>query len=157
MAGELGQGVIFANGARSHMPASLSNLPDTAANDPDFFIGDMIPTCISDDVEAAKAVNRKTLTGYVTMPNYRNYWKEAGYVEEMEAVEKVLASGERQRLTEVMSDHWLADTTLFGPVAQIREGVEAWYESGVRTPILVPSSAAGNQLKAFEELFAAFE
>jgi len=26
----------------------------------------------------------------------------------------------------------------------------------VRTPILVPSSSAGNQIKAFEELFAAF-
>ena len=44
----------------------------------------MIPTCISDDVEAAKAVNRRTLTRYTMLPNYRNYWKEAGYVEEMD-------------------------------------------------------------------------
>ena len=51
--------------------------------DAGFFIGNMIPTCISDDVEAAKAVNRKTLTHYALLPNYRNYWKEAGYVEEM--------------------------------------------------------------------------
>jgi hypothetical protein len=41
-------------------------------------------------------------------------------------------------------------------VSQVLEGLEAWYDSGVRTPILVPSSAAGNQLKAFEEMFAAF-
>jgi hypothetical protein len=34
--------------------------------------------------------------------------------------------------------------------------VEAWFASGARTPILVPSSAAGGQMKAFEELFAAF-
>ena len=33
----------------------------------------------------------------------------------------------------------------------------AWREAGITTPILVPSSAAGNQIKAFEELFAAFE
>ena len=38
----------------------------------------------------------------------------------------------------------------------MREGLEAWYDAGVRTPILVPSSAAGNQMKAFEELFATF-
>ena len=44
----------------------------------------MIPTCISDDVEAAKAVNRRTLTNYGLLPNYRNYWKEAGYHEEMD-------------------------------------------------------------------------
>ena len=29
--------------------------------------------------------------------------------------------------------------------------------AGVKTPILVPSSASGGQMKAFEELFAAFD
>ena len=56
----------------------------------------------------------------------------------------------------LMSDRWLADATLFGPAAQVREGVEAWHAAGVSTPILVPSSAVGNQLKAVEEIFAAF-
>jgi hypothetical protein len=46
--------------------------------------------------------------------------------------------------------------TLFGSVGAVREGLEAWYEAGVRTPILVPSSAVGNQLAAFQELFDAF-
>jgi len=116
----------------------------------------MIPTCISDDEDAAKAVNRRTLTGYAMLPNYRNYWKEAGYVEEMEAVEAALAAKEPEKVPACLSDRWLADTTLFGSVDKVREGVEAWFDAGVRTPILVPSSAAGNQLKAFEELFAAY-
>jgi len=38
----------------------------------------------------------------------------------------------------------------------VREGVETWYDAGVNTLIVVPSSAHGNQLVAFEELFAAF-
>ena len=54
------------------------------------------------------------------------------------------------------TDKWLADNTLFGPAAKVREGVEAWRDAGVHTPILVPSSAAGNQNKAIEEVFAAF-
>jgi hypothetical protein len=116
----------------------------------------MIPTCISDDRDAAKAVNRKTLTGYALLPNYRNYWKEAGYVEEMEAVEKALAAGQRDRIPELLSDRWLADTTLFGSAAEVRAGVDSWVAAGVSTPILVPSSAVGNQLKAFEELFQGF-
>ena len=87
------------------------------------------------------------------MPNYRNYWKEAGYREEMEAVEKALSEGERERVPGLLSDRWLEDTTLFGPAAHVLEGLEAWAEAGLRTPILVPSSAAGNQMKAFEELF----
>lgn len=157
LGGEVGDGIVWANGARSHMQDSLTALPDSARSRKDFFIGCMIPTVISDDLAAAAAVNRKTLSFYVGLPNYRNYWKEAGYVEEMEAIEKALAAGERERIPELMSDAWLSDCTLYGPVDKVLEGVAAWYEAGIRTPILVPSSVEGNQLKAVQELFAAFD
>lgn len=156
LAGEMAEGVVFANVCRSHMAQSLSALPAAKRNAPDFFIGNMIPTCISDDVAAAKEVNRRTLTRYASLPNYRNYWKEAGYVEEMEAVEKALAEGHGDDVAKYLTDKWLADNTLFGPAAKVREGVAAWRAAGVHTPILVPSSAAGNQMKAIEEVFAAF-
>ena len=157
LAEEIGQGMVFANGAKSHMQESLSVLSDETRVNDDFFIGDMIPTCISNDVEAAKAVNRKTLTSYAFLPNYRNYWKEAGYVEEMEGLEQCLADGDVDRVSHFLTDKWLADTTLFGTASQVREGVEAWFDAGVKTPILVPSSANGGQMVAFEELFAIFD
>ncbi|MGE0422504.1 MAG: LLM class flavin-dependent oxidoreductase [Reyranellaceae bacterium] len=156
LSGELADGVVFANAARSHMGQSLAALPAAKRNDASFFIGNMIPTCVSDDVEAAKAVNRRTLTNYAFLPNYRNYWKEAGYVEEMDAIEKAIAEGRREDVPKFLTDKWLADNTLFGPAAKVREGVAAWRDAGVHTPIIVPSSAAGNQLKAIEETFATF-
>jgi alkanesulfonate monooxygenase SsuD/methylene tetrahydromethanopterin reductase-like flavin-dependent oxidoreductase (luciferase family) len=156
LAGEIAGGVVFANAARSHMRESLSALPAAKRDDAKFFVGDMIPTCISDDRAAAMERNRKTLVMYVSLPNYRNYWIEAGYAEEMAAIAKAIERGERDRITQLMSDRWLADVSLFGSAAEVREGVEAWLDAGVRTPILVPSSVAGNQLKAFEELFAAY-
>jgi alkanesulfonate monooxygenase SsuD/methylene tetrahydromethanopterin reductase-like flavin-dependent oxidoreductase (luciferase family) len=157
LAGEIAEGVVFANASRSHMAASLAALPQARRADPAFFIGNMIPTCICDDVEAAKAVNRRTLTSYALLPNYRNYWKEAGYEEEMTAVEAAIAEGRNDDVPRYLSDRWLSDNTLFGPAARVREGAEAWREAGVRDLIIVPSSAAGNQLKALEEVFAAFE
>jgi alkanesulfonate monooxygenase SsuD/methylene tetrahydromethanopterin reductase-like flavin-dependent oxidoreductase (luciferase family) len=156
LAGEIADGLVFANASRSHMAASLAVLPAAKRRDPGFLVANMIPTCISDDVEAAKAVNRRTLTRYTMLPNYRNYWKEAGYVEEMAAIEAAVAAGCEADIPRLMSDRWLADATLFGPAAAVREGVAAWREAGVSTPILVPSSTAGNQLKALEEIFAAF-
>lgn len=156
LAGEIGDGVVFANAARSHMQESLAALPAAQRADRDFTIGNMLPVCISDDRAAAMERSRKTLVMYVSLPNYRNYWREAGYVEEMDAIQKTIEAGERDKITQRMSDRWLADVTLFGTAAEVREGVEAWFEAGVRTPILVPSSAAGNQLVAFQELFAAF-
>ena len=117
----------------------------------------MIPTCIADDEEAAKAINRRTLTSYATLPNYRNYWKEAGYVEEMEGVEAAMAEGDMDKIPACLSDRWLADTTLFGSATRVREGIEAWFDAGIKTPIIVPSSAAGNQLKALEEFFSLWD
>jgi alkanesulfonate monooxygenase SsuD/methylene tetrahydromethanopterin reductase-like flavin-dependent oxidoreductase (luciferase family) len=157
LAGEVGDGVVFANASLSHMRESLSHLPAAKRDDPEYLIADMLPICISEDRAAAMERNRRTLSMYLLLPNYRNYWREAGYVEEMAAVEKALEKGERDSLPSLMSDRWLADVTLFGTASEVREGVEAWYDAGVRTPILVPSSAAGNQAVAFQELFAAFE
>jgi alkanesulfonate monooxygenase SsuD/methylene tetrahydromethanopterin reductase-like flavin-dependent oxidoreductase (luciferase family) len=156
LAGEIGDGMVFANASRSFMAASLAALPEGKRNDNNFYIGNMIPTCISDDVEAAKAVNRRTLNSYVQLPNYRNYWKESGYEEEMAGVEAAMAAGEQEKIAGHLSDKWLADNTLFGSVTQVRDGLEAWFDAGIHTPILVPSSANGNQLVAFQEMFAAF-
>jgi alkanesulfonate monooxygenase SsuD/methylene tetrahydromethanopterin reductase-like flavin-dependent oxidoreductase (luciferase family) len=156
LSAEIADGLIFANASRSHMTQSLSVIPAAKRADPDFLVANMIPTCISNDIEAAKAVNRRTLTRYTMLPNYRNYWKEAGYVEEMAAIETALAEGRQNDLPTLMSDRWLADATLFGPAGAVRDGIAAWREAGVTTPILVPSSATGNQLKAVEEIFAAF-
>jgi alkanesulfonate monooxygenase SsuD/methylene tetrahydromethanopterin reductase-like flavin-dependent oxidoreductase (luciferase family) len=156
LAGEIADGVIFANASRSHMAASLAVIPAEKRADPDFLVANMIPTCISKDVAAAKALCRRTLTRYVMLPNYRNYWKEAGYEDEMAAIESALAGGRREDVPGLMSERWLADATLFGSAAAVRDGVAAWRECGITTPVLVPSSIEGNQLKAVEEIFAAF-
>src|ERR1700761_1702812 len=105
LAGEIAQGVVFANASRAHMATSLAALPADKRENQDFFIGNMLPTCISDDVEAAKAVCRKNLINYAYLPNYRNYWKEAGYVEEMNAIERCIAENRpREAVTQFFSD-----------------------------------------------------
>ncbi len=157
LASEVAEGIVWANGARSHMEESLAELTEEQRTSDDFFVGNMIPTCISDDKAAAAAVMRKTLIGYAVLPNYNNYWIESGYEEEMGAIRIAAREGDNDKITSLMTDDWLADVTLFGSAQEVREGVEAWYASGVKTPILVPSSTEGGQMKAMEELFAAFE
>ena len=156
LAGDIADGLVFANGARSHMAASLAGLPPAKKDDPGFFVGNMIPVCIADDVAVARAVHRKTLSRYALLSNYRNYWKEAGYVEEMTGVERCIAANDLSRVPECLTDRWLDDTTIAGPPARARAELEKWFAAGITTPILVPSSSTGGQLQAFEELFAAF-
>ena len=153
LATEISDGAVWAN-------ASVSNIASQAArartnSSADFFLGNMVPTVIDDDRDAARAMHRKTLSGYIRLPNYRNYWKAAGFEQEMVDIEAALESGDRDRLPTLMTDRWLDDVTLSGSAAQVREGVERWQAAGV-TPIVVPAAASGGQMKAFADLFAAY-
>lgn len=152
LSAEIAQGAVWANAARSHMPESLEALPDAARTNKEFFIGNMVPTCIDADRAAAAAVNRRTLVGYVKLPNYQNYWIEAGFEDEMQAIRRAIAAGQEDRIPSLMSDRWLSQVTLYGSPTEVRDGVEAWYAAGVKTLIVVPSSAKGNQMAALQEL-----
>jgi hypothetical protein len=103
------------------------------------------------------ALHRRRLVRYVLLPNYRNYWKEAGYGEEMAAIERALAENRRDDIEHYMTDRWIADNTLYGPATKVRDQLAAWYAAGLNTPVLVPNSINGNQLTALDEIFATFE
>jgi hypothetical protein len=74
----------------------------------------------------------------------------------MNAIEAALAAGRVDEVPRYLTDKWLADVTLFGPAAKVREGVEAWREAGIRTPCIVPLSADGDQTTALRQVFEAF-
>lgn len=155
LAVEIGEGAVWANASLNHFPQSVERIPQDKL-DAGFFVANMIPTVIDPDKEAGAARNRATLKGYVRLPNYRNYWREAGFAAEMDAVETAIAAGDDEAVTTAMSDAWLSSATLYGSVDEVREGVEAWFDAGCSTPILVPSSTSGGQMKAISELFEAF-
>ncbi len=156
LAAEIAQGVLFANASLSHMAHSLVRPPAAQRNDPDFLIGNMLPVCITDDESAALALHRRRLVRYVLLPNYRNYWKEAGYVDEMTAIETAIAESRHDDIPKYLTDRWIADNSLYGSPVKVRDRLAAWYEAGVNTPVLVPNSLNGNQLVALQEIFSAF-
>jgi alkanesulfonate monooxygenase SsuD/methylene tetrahydromethanopterin reductase-like flavin-dependent oxidoreductase (luciferase family) len=138
------------------MAESLTVLPQGKRADPAFFIGNRIRTCIADDSGEARAVLRRAMTHYALLPYYRNYWKEAGYTEEMEEVERAVADGRNDDIPNYLTDRFLADVTLSGTATQVRDGVEAWRAAGIRTPVLVPLTADGDQIAALRRIFEAF-
>ena len=151
---EVADGAVWANAARSAMPAQLASVP--ADRRGSFFVGDMLPTVIDDDRDAAAAVCRKTLTMYVNLPNYRNYWHDNGFPEEMDAIAAAIGRGDRDAVPGLMTERWLRETTLYGSASEVRDGIEKWFDAGVSTPIIVASSTSGGQAKALSELFALF-
>ena len=147
-------GAIWANASLSHMPTQVTRVPVERRES--FFLANMVPTVIDADKDAARAIHRRTLGGYVALPNYRNYWKQAGYEAEMVAIEEALATGDRERLPELMTDAWLDDCTISGSPGEVRERLDAWAATGV-LPIAVMSSTTGGQAKAIGELFNVYD
>jgi alkanesulfonate monooxygenase SsuD/methylene tetrahydromethanopterin reductase-like flavin-dependent oxidoreductase (luciferase family) len=156
LAAEIADGVLFANASLSHLAQSLAVVPAAKRTDPDFLIGNMLPVCIADDDSAALALHRRRLVRYTLLPNYRNYWKEAGYDEEMRSIEQALAENRHNDIPRYLTDRWVVDNTLYGSAAKVRDQLAAWYAAGLNTPVLVPNSVNGGQLTALDEIFAAF-
>lgn len=148
---DIASGALWANASHTYTTSQVERIPQSKRSS-GFYLANMIPTVISDDRREAAAVNRKTMSTYVRLPNYRNYWKAAGYVEEMEAIESAISQGNTSDHAQFMSDRWLADCTLFGSADDIREGIQRWRDLGIE-PIAVMSSTSGGQIKAINELF----
>jgi alkanesulfonate monooxygenase SsuD/methylene tetrahydromethanopterin reductase-like flavin-dependent oxidoreductase (luciferase family) len=149
LSAEIADGAIWANASQSYTPTQLARLTSRADG---FSLANMIPTVIDDDLAAARAIQRRTLSAYIVLPNYRNYWRAAGYEEEMNAIERALDAGDRDGAAAAMSDRWVDDCTISGNADVVRERFAAWYEIGV-TPIAVMSSTTGGQAKAIRQLF----
>lgn len=150
---DVADGAIWANASLSHMPQQVARVP--ADRREQFTLSNMVPTVIDDDRDAARGIHRRTLGGYVMLPNYRNYWKQAGYTDEMTAIEDAIGRGDRDALPGLMTDRWLDDCTISGSATQVRDQLEAWFDTGV-IPIAVMSSTTGGQLKAIGQLFELF-
>lgn len=154
---DVAEGAIWANASLSDISRQVDLVPPNRRTN--FFMANMIPTVISDDEDAAMAIHRKTLTGYMSLPNYRNYWRQAGYAEEMDAAEVILETLPKeehaQALQTAMSDRWLRDCTASGSATSVRDQLSAWTNKGI-LPIAVMSSTSGGQAKAIAELFNAY-
>jgi alkanesulfonate monooxygenase SsuD/methylene tetrahydromethanopterin reductase-like flavin-dependent oxidoreductase (luciferase family) len=157
LAVEIADGALWANASLRGIPTQVARIP--ADRRGSFFMANMIPTVVSDDVDAARAVNRRTLIMYASLPNYRNYWRAVGHAAQVDRFESVLASTPRERIGDelmaAMSDEWLDDCTISGPAAHVRERFAAWWQTGVM-PVAVMSAVDGGQSKGVANLFEVY-
>lgn len=158
LAVEIADGALWANASFRGIPAQVARVP--AERRASFFMANMIPVVVSDDIEAARVVNRRTLVMYASLPNYRNYWRAVGHADQVDAFENVLSTAPREKLGDAlmaaMRDEWLDDCTISGPAPLVRERIAAWYETGVM-PVAVMSAVDGGQAKGVADLFLTYE
>src|SRR5581483_2384630 len=96
-------------------------------------------TCISDDLNAARAAARNNLAFYGGLPFYNKLFQSSGFVAEAEGLAKGNANAVSDSMAEAVS--------LVGPPSRCREQLAAFREAGVQLPIISPV-ATGNQTYA---------
>jgi alkanesulfonate monooxygenase SsuD/methylene tetrahydromethanopterin reductase-like flavin-dependent oxidoreductase (luciferase family) len=136
-------GLVQANVGRAATTALVESLRERRP--PGFEVSTMIPTVVGADLEAARDRCRDILTSYVARPHYVAQWRRVGYEVVMDAVEAAADPAGRRA---AMTDAWIDDVCLLGPLDRIRDGLAAWSETGVDLPILVPSALDGGHRTA---------
>lgn len=155
LAGELADGVLFANAVRPHIPVSLREVP--AAGQADFFVGNFAPCYVAEDRSEALMAVRRALTNYMTLPNYQRYFIEAGYADAVAEGRAAIEADSQPRLEASISERLAADVCVFGTPAEIRAQVAAFREAGVNQVGLSTLFHTQDQAKAIARVAAAFD
>ena len=140
LAGEISQGVLWANGVRSHVQQTVAQIP--AASREGFIVGNNIRCVVTDDPAGAADAMRAGLRLYLGMPAYQAYFSEAGFTEEIEQARAALAAGDEAAAIAAVSDRMLNELTIIGTPVQIRERVEEWQAAGLNRVALAMESPA---------------
>jgi len=154
LAGQIGDGVIWANAALSHLPFSLAQISPTRWSS--MILSNSAPTCVSEDRGAVLAAVRRYLTFYLKLPDYQNYFVEAGYEEEVAAARSAIEMGDDESVIATIPEGMASDVALFGTKAKVLEGAEAWEAASITHLVLDCTSATGDRLRAAYEVIKAF-
>jgi alkanesulfonate monooxygenase SsuD/methylene tetrahydromethanopterin reductase-like flavin-dependent oxidoreductase (luciferase family) len=154
LAGEIGDGVMWANAALSHLPFSLAQIPSERRSS--LILSNSAPACISEDREAALLAIRRYLLFYLKLPNYQNYYIEAGYEEEVAAVKSAIENGDDEGVMAAIPESMASDVALYGTKAEVAEKAQAWAAAGITHLVVDCTSATGDRLEAAYEVMEAF-
>ncbi len=153
LAGEISEGVMWANGVRSHMAHSLAQLPDGLPDD--FIVSNVVPVAVDEDRDAARERVRRALINYLRLVNYQNYYLEAGYVDEVERARQAIEAGDDDGVLAVISDAMVHDIAVYGTPDDVRAGFQSWLDTGMTHMAL--SVAGGDYFAGVRTLMDAFD
>ena len=151
--GEEADGIMPFLPARPYLPKLVSAAKaaaQRAGKDPnqvDCIVS--IPTFVSDDITQARAAARYNLAFFAQLPFYRKQWRRCGFVEEMNALQKLWQErGDRKAAAALIPDRMVEEVCIFGSASQCREQLEAFREAGAAMPVLAVSPVDEERLTA---------
>ena len=138
LAGEEADGVVLNWLAPEDVPTALREVGATGEVVCRIFV---VPT---DDLELARAIGRRLLTAYLTVPAYADFHRWLGRGPALEPMWKAWAEGDRRGALAAIPDEVVDALVVHGSPEACRDRIDAYVASGVTLPVLAPTTTAAD-------------
>src|SRR5215510_12080724 len=89
------------------------------------------------DADAARAVGRRMIAAYLTVPVYAAFHAWLGRGEVLRPMQDAWAAGDRRRALELIPDKVVDELVVHGSLAACRERVAEYHAGGLDTPVIM--------------------
>ena len=148
MAGEIGDGLITNFVTTDSLPGMIEHTREgmrAAGKDPSQLdVVCRINVAVGEDVATAKALFKRNLTAYITVPGYNKFFKEIGFENQAGKAMELWNRGERKQALESLPDEMVEQIYVFGDAKTCRKRVDEFFKAGVTTTALQFVSFAQN-------------
>ncbi|MBI3635407.1 MAG: LLM class F420-dependent oxidoreductase [Candidatus Rokubacteria bacterium] len=152
LAGEIADGVLLnwigpetVGAAIRHLEAGARRAGRTLDG---FEIGAFIRTCVTDDPAKARETLARDITGYAIVDVYADYFRAAGFADEVDAVNAAWKAGDRAGAVTRLSPRVLDALGVVGPEAACRARIAEFHAAGLTLPVVLPFAPPGGDRQA---------
>ena len=166
LAGEIGDGLIVNFITPETLPAMLEytreGMRSTGKDPATLDVACRIIVALDEDEKTVRTLFKRSLTAYVTVPQYNKFFREIGFENEAGTAIEAWNAGDRKKALESVTDEMVEKIFVFGNARQCRRRLDDYGRGGITTTALQFSSFAAspeerrkNILSAIEKLAAA--
>jgi probable F420-dependent oxidoreductase len=147
-------GVILNWLAADDVPTALAETAKRRADD--FTVVARIFVCPTEDAAHARALGRRLITSYLTVPAYAEFHRWLGRQETLGPMWRAWAAGDRRGAGAAVPDEVVDALVLHGSPEHCREQVRRYADAGVDVPVmaLLPTPEPAADAAALADLFA---
>jgi probable F420-dependent oxidoreductase len=151
LAGEVADGVLLNWIPPSAMAASLRSIEDGAKREgrrlSDLDVAVYVRTCVTDEAGPVREALARDITGYAIVGAYARFFRDCGFSEEVESVNRAWKAGDQANAVKGISDRVLDGLGAVGSADRCREQIAAFARTGV-TPVVLPFASPGPDARA---------
>lgn len=92
--------------------------------------------CVTEDAEQARAIGRRMISSYLTVPVYAKFHEWLGRGEVISEMNRLWAAGDRKGANAVIPDEVVDQLVVHGTAEQCRAHIRRYVDNGLTTPVI---------------------